>query len=168
MRDAELSLAIRAISKAKRHAVAGDTQAVAAAISKLRSESALPSKQLEALLREAGFDRQYYSLAELGPYFEQEQPIVPITGLIAELGLSRPSGVAAAAVCKVGRQYLVVEVSGDYDWPYAGITKQQIRNTRQQVRESLSPEFAGLFERCGTANWGVTKPLREPAGGSDE
>jgi hypothetical protein len=91
------------------------------------------------------------------PYFEQEPPQVPIVGMIADLDLSKPYELDAAAVFDAGvRGYLVVFVSGCSCWPYRGGTEQSVCPTKIDVDRTLQGPYRELLQLCQDAGWRVT------------
>lgn len=94
------------------------------------------------------------------PFFDQEEPEIEISGLIASLDLSPSYELDAKAVFKAGRHYLVVEVSGCSCWPYRGGTGQTVCTTRSEVDRLLTGEWRDLLQQCQNANWKITERVK--------
>ena len=96
------------------------------------------------------------------PYFDQEEPQIEVTAMIADLDTSRPYELEAAAVFAVkSGGYLVVFVSGCSCWPYMGSTTQTICKRKSDVDKELRGNWHELLDKCQSQNW---KPVKENAG----
>jgi len=89
------------------------------------------------------------------PFFDQEPPVCPITGMIASVDHSPSWELDAAAVFQAHAQYLVVIVSGCSCWPDMGNTIQRICPTKADVDKALSGQYRDLLQKCQDANWEV-------------
>ena len=94
---------------------------------------------------------------EYPPYFDQENPQVDISGMIADLDVSQPYELDARAVFKASKGYLVVSVSGCSCWPDRGGTSQKYCPTKADVDRELRGQWASLLDACQSANWKVKK-----------
>ena len=102
---------------------------------------------------------------QFSPYFDQEQPQVPVEGIIADLDLSELYELDAVAVFKTKeRGYLVVYVNGCSCWPdYGSSTTQYHYLNRINVirrlhsKESYS-DFSPLIDKLQAAQWKINKP----------
>lgn len=98
---------------------------------------------------------------DYSPYFDQEQPQIPVSGIIADLDMSRPYELDAVAVFKAsGKGYLVVHVSGCSCWPDRGGTDQRICNNKTDVQKSIREfseytDFAALLDKLQGVSWRV-------------
>lgn len=98
---------------------------------------------------------------DLSPYFDQEQPQIPISGLIADLDMSPSYELDAMAVFKAnGKGYLVVHVSGCSCWPDRGGTDQRVCNTKTDVQKAIREfseytDFAQLLDKLQELSWRV-------------
>lgn len=104
---------------------------------------------------------------QFNPFFDQEQPDLPIDGLIASEDISASYELDAAAVFKAGERFLVVEVSGCSCWPDRGSTYQAVCETKSDVDRALAGKWPQLAAACQHAQWTVTevyKPLEQPSG----
>lgn len=91
------------------------------------------------------------------PYFDQEEPQIEIEGMIADLDISAPYQLDAAAVFKGKlKGYLVVLVSGCSCWPSMGATAQFVCNKKSDVDKVLV-DWHELLDKCQYNNWKVTK-----------
>jgi hypothetical protein len=96
------------------------------------------------------------------PYFDQEEPEIEITGMIASLDQSASYELDAIAVFKAkSRRYLVVHVSGCSCWPDRGSTYQQVCENKTKVQEAIRQfseytDFAGIMDALQAASWKVT------------
>ena len=88
-------------------------------------------------------------------YFDQEEPIAEILGLIADFDLSEPYELNAKAVFKAKRGYLLVEVSSCSCWPDMGSTHQQLFFRKSDLDRELTGEWCSLLEKCQQADWKV-------------
>jgi hypothetical protein len=88
-----------------------------------------------------------------GPYFDQEEPQAEIMGLIADLDISPPYELDAAAVFKIKKGFLVVFVSGCSCWPDRGTTTQVICNRIVDVDRELRGEWSALLNACQAKKW---------------
>lgn len=96
------------------------------------------------------------------PYFDQEEPQIEVTGMIADLDCSQPYELDAAGVFKVkSGGYLVVFVSGCSCWPDLGSTTQTICKRKSDVDKELRGNWAELLDKCQSQNW---KPAQVEAG----
>jgi len=94
----------------------------------------------------------------ISPYFDQESPEIPITGMIADLDCSQPYELDAAAVFKaVSAGYLVVFVSGCSCWPDRGSTTQTICKRKSDVDKVLRNGWHELLDKCQSQGW---KPVK--------
>lgn len=98
---------------------------------------------------------------QFGPYFDQEDPQVPILGMIADSDQSADYELDAAAVFACERGYLVVEVSGCSCWPDRGGTTQTHCPEKADVDKCLSGRWPGLLADCQEVRWEVRKPVTE-------
>lgn len=98
---------------------------------------------------------------EYSPYFDQGQPEIPVSGLIADLDMSQPYELDALAVFKAkGKGYLVVAVSGCSCWPDRGSTSQRTCNTKTDVQKAIREfsgytDFAELLDKLQAVSWRV-------------
>lgn len=100
----------------------------------------------------------YYSL-----YFDQQDPLIPIKGMIADMDLSEDYELQALAVFKAERGgYLVVFIAGCSCWPDRGSTEQRICNTKTEVQKAIREfcdyyDFAPLMDKLQDVSWRVDK-----------
>lgn len=104
-------------------------------------------KEEKATLKDA--DKHQFS-----PFFDQENPQIPIVGMIASQDLSPAYELNAAAVFKGKNKYLVVFVNGCSCWPDMGCTTQNVCHTKADVDKSLKG-WPGLLSDCQKNNWKV-------------
>lgn len=99
----------------------------------------------------------------LSPYFVQEEPQIPVIGLIADLDKSPSYKLDAIAVYKAkGHGYLVVHVSGCSCWPYYGGTDQRVCNNKTDVQRAIREfssynDFADLLDMLQDRQWKIQK-----------
>jgi hypothetical protein len=90
----------------------------------------------------------------MSPYFDQEDPQVPIKGIIADLDRSTSYELDAKAVYKtIDKGYLFVEVSGCSCWPDRGSTSQTFCKTRVEIDKLIGDEWHELLDLCQQRNW---------------
>lgn len=95
---------------------------------------------------------------QYSPYFDQEEPIAEIEGLIADEDTSQPYELDSTAVFKVkGKGWLVVTVSGCSCWPDRGWTDQQFRTRKSDVDKLISPSLRDELQNRG---WKVTEKAK--------
>jgi hypothetical protein len=94
---------------------------------------------------------------DFAPYFDQEDPQVPVTGMIADLDDSHPWELDSAAVFKAAKGYLVVIVSGCSCWPDRGTTRQTVCPRKSDVDKALSGNWRELLDKRQSVSWKVTK-----------
>lgn len=90
----------------------------------------------------------------LSPYFDQEEPTVPVVGLIADYDWSPSWELAAAALFKSKPGYLLVEVSGCSCWPDRGGTTQTHLHSKAEVDKALA-HLPELKDKIQAADWKV-------------
>lgn len=93
----------------------------------------------------------------MSPFFDQEEPIAPIVGMIASIDMSQPYELDATAVYKCERGFLVVSVSGCSCWPDRGSTTQEFCSTLSDVDKTLMFNCRELLTMCQQRNWNVTE-----------
>lgn len=91
------------------------------------------------------------------PFFDQQEPEVPVLGLIASLDRSEPYELEAVAVFKIQRGFLVVDVWGCSCWPDRGGTEQTICNQKVDVDRKLRGKWLELLDKCQAVNWKIQK-----------
>lgn len=102
-------------------------------------------------------------MSDFYPYFGQENPEVPIIGMIADMDESADWELDAVAVFKAKQGYLIVEVSGCSCWPDRGYTNQIHCNRRTDVQRYLRSTSVGyngvsgleLFLKCQERSWAI-------------
>jgi hypothetical protein len=103
----------------------------------------------------------------VSPWFDQQPPERPITGLVAFLDISPSWELDAMAVFRVaGRGYLVVHVRGCSCWPTYGDTVQVYAPTIAEAERAIhrlwdedadaKAAAAELVLRCQHARWRIT------------
>lgn len=96
---------------------------------------------------------------DVGPFFDQEEPLSTLTGMIASMDISEPYEIDEAAVflCANG-EYLVVFVSGCSCWPDRGSTSQMPCPTKADVDRVCTDRYRPLLQNCQDANWLPKQP----------
>jgi hypothetical protein len=87
------------------------------------------------------------------PFFDQEDPQVPVVSMIASHDKSEPYELDAAAVFKAKQGFLVVFVSGCSCWPDRGTTSQNHCNKIAEIDRILGVEWAALKDACQQKGW---------------
>lgn len=90
------------------------------------------------------------------PYFDQENPQVPVLGMIADRYDPRSNDMDAIAVFKASKGYLVVEVSGCSCWPDSGTTVQTVCHTKSDV-DRIIGRYPDLIDKVQAAKWKVAQ-----------
>lgn len=91
------------------------------------------------------------------PYFDQEDPVIDVECLIADLDISERYELEAAAVFKTKTKYLIVFVSGCSCWPTKGTTEQIICNNKTDVDKKLRGKWNKLLQKCQDGNWAASQ-----------
>ena len=93
--------------------------------------------------------------ADYSPYFDQEEPELPVRGMIDSMDISGSYELNACAVFDTtNSKFLVVFVSGCSCWPDLGSTDQRVCERIVDVDRALADtEFSGLKDRCQRAGW---------------
>ena len=89
------------------------------------------------------------------PYFDQEEPQIEVTGMIADYDISQPYELDACAVFKAKKGYLVVFVSGCSCWPDRGFTSQILCNRKSDVDKQLRGNWSNLLDKCQERSWKI-------------
>ena len=102
------------------------------------------------------------SAEDRGPYFDQDKPDYPVEFMVADLDISEPYELTAAAVFRIaGRPgYLVVYVSGCSCWPSRGETRQVYCQNKAAVDRELTGEWRPLLDACQAAKWVQATPTK--------
>lgn len=92
---------------------------------------------------------------EYGPFFDQEEPELPIRGLIDSMDNSGSYELNACGVFDTtNHKFLVVFVSGCSCWPDRGSTDQIVCDRIVDVDRALAnTEFSGLKDKCQQSGW---------------
>jgi len=104
---------------------------------------------------------------QYSPFFDQEEPQLPIDGLIASGDMSAHYELDAAAVFKAQHRYLVVFVSGCSCWPDRGGTYQAVCESKVDVDRELAGRWPALAASCQANNWEVTEAYKTVEKDSD-
>jgi hypothetical protein len=90
-------------------------------------------------------------------FFDQESPLLPITGMIAEYSLYNNYAFDTKVVFQATNNLLlVVHIDGCSLWPEYGHTKQTLCRDKAEVDRLLSGEWRPLLDMCQRVNWQVT------------